>query len=82
MHFSLSFIPRCRIRRSESLPEKPKSTNPNVQYLNELYFSHLWDMGYTGSGWYFWDETATWCHGPYSSAETAEKQLTEYAKTL
>jgi len=38
------------------------------------------DWGYHGPGWYFWDETGAYCHGPYESAELAYIGLEKYCK--
>lgn len=31
-------------------------------------------------GWYFWDETWTWSHGPFNTREEAERRLGEYIR--
>lgn len=40
------------------------------------------DCGWNGIGWYFWDETEAWCHGPYESASVAKLKLSEYVNEL
>jgi hypothetical protein len=38
--------------------------------------------GYEGPGWYFWDETGAYCHGPYISSALAWDKLVEYCEEL
>jgi hypothetical protein len=38
--------------------------------------------GFSGPGWYFWDESWTCVYGPYRSAQEARAKCTEYAKLL
>lgn len=38
--------------------------------------------GYDGPGWYFWDETQAYCHGPFGTKEDAESALTSYCESL
>ena len=38
--------------------------------------------GWYGPGWYFWDETGAYCHGPFGSREEAEEALERYAESL
>lgn len=33
-------------------------------------------------GWYFWDETGAYYLGPYDSRESAQNNLTSYARQL
>ncbi len=40
----------------------------------------LW--GYEGPGWYFWDETWAYCHGPYASREEASVAVNKYTEWL
>lgn len=37
--------------------------------------------GWTGPGWYFWDESVN-LHGPYSTKQMCEEQETWYARQL
>lgn len=46
-----------------------------VQYVNAG--EGAW--GFRGAGWYFWDETWSYCHGPYLTREEAARQLRRYA---
>ncbi len=39
-------------------------------------------MGYTKPGWYFWDETCTYVHGPWKTKVMADQQLALYLKEL
>lgn len=38
--------------------------------------------GYTTPGWYFWDETGAYCHGPFEDEEQARAAMVEYARSL
>lgn len=42
--------------------------------------SQLW--GYSGPGWYFWDESETFAYGPYESEDLASRAMDVYAKTI
>lgn len=62
--------------------------NPvRIQYLDNLPSSFtaqrdLTTSGWAGSGWYFWDETDAYCHGPFESELIASNEMTAYAKSL
>jgi hypothetical protein len=52
-----------------------------IQYLGEK--SGVEEaQGWNGAGWYFWDETWGYCHGPEPTFLEAHKQLQEYIKWL
>lgn len=36
----------------------------------------------TTEGWYFWDETGAYAHGPYPDEDAARAGLDEYVKYL
>ncbi len=38
--------------------------------------------GFTGAGWYFWDETWTHITGPYPSHQECRKACEDYARNL
>jgi len=38
--------------------------------------------GITGDGFYFWDETEAWCHGPHASMQLAIESRDRYLETL
>ena len=38
--------------------------------------------GYDGEGWYFWDETWAFIHGPFATEEEAREKYTEYGTAL
>lgn len=38
--------------------------------------------GWDGPGWYFWDETEAYCHGPFTTKSEAEAAKTKYAEQL
>ena len=61
----------------------------HIEYLflnpgtgNWLSYEDARDQGWNGPGWYFWDETEAYCHGPWKSAKEAEKELKKYALSL
>ncbi len=37
-------------------------------------------QGYSGRGWYFWDETHVYCYGPYFTKEEANEKLGDYLR--
>lgn len=47
---------------------------PHIEYLNVGEAN----WGWNGPGWYFWDESEAYCHGPYESQEAANNKLHEY----
>jgi hypothetical protein len=51
---------------------------PHIEYLK----TGDQNWGWNGSGWYFWDETQAYCHGPYESQEKARQQLNKYVAYL
>jgi len=53
----------------------------SVRYYDEES-QGLKDAGYEGPGWYFWDETESFCYGPFESKSEAETKCIEYASTL
>jgi len=48
--------------------------------------AEIWEdadcAGWRGPGWYFWDETQAYCHGPYESEEIAKQKSDEYGANL
>ena len=38
--------------------------------------------GWDGPGWYFWDESWAYCHGPFSTREEASKALSIYCRDI
>jgi hypothetical protein len=52
-----------------------------VSYLSESW-SDAAAAGWTGPGWYFWDETEAYCHGPYHSRLEADEAEVQYARAL
>lgn len=54
-----------------------------IQYLNENQHSNCgFDCGYTEPGYYFWDETQAYCHGPYKTVAEANHYLYHYCQHL
>lgn len=51
---------------------------PHIDYLEKG--DNQW--GWNGPGWYFWDESGAYCHGPYESAEITNNKLREYCVWL
>jgi len=52
---------------------------PEYLFINPSdgsYVPNGW--GWDGPGWYFWDETQAYCHGPYESAKLAKEGLVKY----
>jgi len=58
--------------------------NYRVEYIGEEFFEKpdLKKIGWTGNGWYFWDETLANCYGPYKTREEAKTHLYKYSKQL
>ena len=55
----------------------------NIEYLPNGDFDNALDRGWSGVGWYFWDEVdGQYCYGPYSTKELAISKLKEYGKGL
>lgn len=40
------------------------------------------DAGWDGQGWYFWDETEAYCHGPFGTRDEAVNAEEKYAEVL
>jgi hypothetical protein len=38
--------------------------------------------GWNGEGWYYWDETQSYCHGPFKDLSEANKHREKYIKHL
>lgn len=53
----------------------------NVEYISGDWDTHA-DYGYRGAGWYFWDETGRWCHGPYDSVSEAYTAMKNYTESI
>lgn len=51
---------------------------PHIEYLEKGSPNYGWN----GPGWYFWDESQAYCHGPYESGEVANNKLKEYCVWL
>lgn len=49
---------------------------------DEIGMKDLRDAGYSGPGYYFWDETQSKCHGPFATRAEASKAMRMYAGTL
>lgn len=56
-------------------------TSNGVQLIDEP-FENCDLAGYTSPGWYFWDETITYCYGPYDTRELAQTGLVRYCKDV
>lgn len=55
----------------------------NIQYIEESWHEPDATMsGFTKPGWYFWDETQAYCHGPYETREEAEASIKEYCEKV
>lgn len=63
------------------MAEKEGYAGDPVEYLDSPGEA-TWDWGYRGPGWYFWDETWAYCHGPYDTQEEAGRKVDEYAAAL
>ena len=61
------------------LVDAPLNTNSQVQKL-----VGSWDgceaQGWDGPGWYFWDETQAYCHGPFKTEWEAVAELERYCR--
>jgi hypothetical protein len=63
-----------------------------IEYYDEIYVAEnctspesqaqMKEAGYTGPGWYFWDETQSGCYGPYASALKAHQEQARYAREV
>jgi hypothetical protein len=53
----------------------------HVRYIDNVSADSLAD-GYTNPGWYFWDETESYCHGPYINYQETVGAMSKYAETL
>lgn len=60
---------------------EPRPTDPIIHLIKEAN-DDLIAAGYEGPGWYFWDETDAYCHGPFSTRDEASDACREYAKNL
>ena len=62
---------------------KPHWYDANARHcLLDEFTERAGDIGYTTSGYYFWDETEAYVVGPYETAEKAEVARSEYIKQL
>jgi hypothetical protein len=52
-----------------------------IEYLG-IPFTDCEIAGWQGAGWYFWDESDAYCHGPYTSFEEADEAMYKYALEL
>jgi hypothetical protein len=54
--------------------------------MNPVYIMETWEdadlAGWIGPGWYFWDETASICYGPYNSEREAFEAQRDYYRRL
>lgn len=57
------------------------SQDQEIQYLATGWEGCERD-GWNGIGWYFWDETWSRCHGPYTSKQEAVAAIIKYAESL
>ncbi len=55
---------------------------PHIDYYDREWAVGAHHQGYRGPGWYFWDETGAYCHGPYVAEIIAAKALDLYAYNL
>lgn len=53
-----------------------------VEYLEKSWGDDANIQGWKGPGWYFWDETWAFCHGPFGSESQASLALQAYAEEL
>lgn len=53
----------------------------SVQYLDAPWPDGKM-AGYEGPGWYYWDETWAYCHGPYKTREATVLALADYCEHL
>lgn len=70
--------------RPPTLPRHvDRETAPGVEYIGGLSYDEAqrcW--GYNGPGYYFWDETQAYCHGPYAQVADAVIALNHYVERL
>lgn len=60
-----------------------KETESPIFYQEEIEINEEYiRYGYNGPGWYFYEETWAYVHGPYKSREEASEACNEYAKSL
>lgn len=60
---------------------RSEARNNVLQFIIESN-DDLIAAGYEGPGWYFWDETWAYCHGPFDTRDKANDACKEYAKTI
>lgn len=60
----------------------PTSSDP-VEFYTQAKLADLQrDCGLTTEGWYFWDETWAYAHGPYETEELCRQSLYVYGQSL
>jgi hypothetical protein len=50
----------------------------NIEYIIYDDFDYAKERGWSGIGWYFWDESGYYCYGPYETEEIAKEKSKEY----
>lgn len=60
---------------------KPTSGSDPIRCYRELPKSE-YDCGYDGPGWYFWEETWCYLHGPFGTIEECRDALNKYCETI
>lgn len=58
-----------------------KEVSNVIQFINES-FPDAKLAGWTGPGWYFWDEIWCHCYGPYETEEVAIANVKVYLNHL
>lgn len=53
----------------------------HIEYIAQPWGGSV-AAGYVTPGWYFWDETSAYCHGPFRSRRAAYRGLCKYARSL
>lgn len=65
------------------MPLRLPSCYDHINYYNDAMEDlPAREQGYTGPGWYFWEETQSSCYGPYLSVLAAYDAFAEYGETL
>lgn len=60
--------------------ENPWANCEPVHYCAEAFEQYEPDD--SAPGWYFWDESQSFAHGPYETEPQAREALTRYAENL
>ena len=51
-----------------------------VEHIRNDDWDGAWESGYTGPGWYWWDDSKDNCYGPYPTKAQAEQEHRAYIK--